>query len=238
MRIDAALSGNLTEFMAAEEKGMAVAVTDGLKAVAIPARDQVRRAIANALGGKNAKSWKVKLFPKSGQSTAAAAFFFDGTNGSWVIRAMTESGAITARDGRWLAIPTQEALSVLPTRLHHNRNNRGRGGSSGGAVEAVEQKFGGLQFVYLRGQRRAFLVAEVRATSRKLKSGGVKRGFGKTKRGKTGRAGANVQTVVMFVLVPQVRRAASQALDLGRIADRYAAEFAEQVVAKWPDQAA
>lgn len=238
MRIQAALEGRLGEFMEAEIDGAATAVTAAARDIEQRMRDEIRRPIAQAFGPKMAKSWKSNLYPRRQKSTRTAIYQYDGSNGDWIIRAVTESGPITARHGRWLALPTEEALSVLDKRFHHSRDNRGRGGSGGAdrtAVAQIEKQFGDLVFVYQRGQRRAYLVAEVRRKSGTTKSGRARKRFGRTTRSKkTGRAGKGVETVVMFVLVPRVRRAGTT-VNLERIAERYAAEFAQQIVDQWPE---
>lgn len=234
-RLEAALQGRLAEYMEAEIDGGAVASTRAAKRIAPRMLAEVRGHIAAAHGPKNAKSWKAQVYPSSGNALDAAVFQYDASAGDWVIRSITESGPIRARNGRWIALPTEAALSVLPKRLHHSRSNRGRGGSADSAVGAIEKRFGALQFVYLPRQRRAYLIAEVRATSRRLKSGATRRGFGKARRTKTGRAAKNVQTVVMFVLVPQVRRASGKAVNLDRLAEKYLAEFAQAIADEWPE---
>jgi len=235
MRVQAAIEGRLGPFMEAEIDGAATAVTRARNKVDLGMRNEVRRGIQSALGPKMAKSWKSNRYPRTGRSTRAAVFQYDASNGDWIIRSVTESGPITAKNGRWLALPTEEALSVLSRRFHHARSARGRSGSIGTAIEKIEQRFGRLQFVYRRGQRRAYLIAEVRATSRRLKSGETRRGFSKSSRSKkTGRVRANTQSVVMFILVLRVRRAGTT-VNLARIAERYAAEFAQLIVDQWPE---
>lgn len=237
MRINAALNGRLEEHIEAEVRGADIGVTRARDAIAMPMRDEIRGHISRALGPKMAKSWKVLNFPRRGNSSAAATFQFDASKDDYAIRAVTESGPIQARNSRWLAIPTESALEVLSPIFHHSRSNRGRGRSRGTAIEAIEKRFGALQFIQLRGQRRAYLVAEVRRTSRKLKSGGTRRSFSKSRRTKTGRVSKGGQTVVMFTLVPQVRRAARGRLDLARVSDRYASRFAQEIVTRWPEAA-
>ena len=236
MRVRAAIEGRLAEHMQAEIEGMEIAVTRSRDRVSRALRDRIRRPIVRGFGEKTAKSWTAKVYPAKGRSSGSAIYQYDASKGDHVIRRVVESGPIRSPDGFWQALPTDAALKVLPKTLHHSR---GRGGHRNrSAVEFIEQRFGVLTYVYLKGPgrgKRAYLVAEARETSRRLKSGGVKRGYGKARRLKSGRYGKNVQSVVMFVLVPETKRPSLARIDLDRLADAAAADWARGIVADWPD---
>jgi len=233
VRLKFALSGRLDEFVKAEIDGAEIAVTASVRALDRAMRDEIRAPIAAALGPKVAKSWKSNVYPRRGRSASAASYQFDDTSQDWAIRAVTESGPIRARDGKWIALPSPAALDAMPVGFHHSRSRKrfGDGGKFSlkyqkTAVDYIEEKYGELEFVKPRGQKIAYLVAEVRQGKRR---------FNKARRLKSGKAGIRTQTVIMFFLVPKVRRAAKSSINLDVIADRYIARLAREILNRWPE---
>jgi len=115
---------------------------------------------------------------------------------------------IRSRRGRFLAIPTQNAP---------------RSGTDGKRISPStfpEHRFGPLRFVP-RSSGPSLLVVDSLRASFGRKTGEL-RGFRRaTDRAR--RSGQGLTTVVMFLLVPQVK--VSKRLDVGRAAERWSAEL-------------
>ena len=110
---------------------------------------------------------------------------------------------IKSKSGFWLAIPTPSAPK------------RGVGGKRINPSNFPEHRFGPLRFVYRCGRPSLLVVDEVRIN----KSGRVGR---RAKGGaftKTGRMKQGMTTVVMFIMVPQVRL--PKRLDVKKAAEKW-----------------
>lgn len=147
--------------------------------------------LANA--SRLANTWRMRLFPDQlGPQTAgqprrravdAAAFLY--SRAPVIQRAFEEGVAIRSREGLFLAIPTEAA----PQRDIGSRGSRRR------LIEAAEARFGALRFVF-RPNGPSLLVADARQSS----AGRFVRASDRVRR-----TGNQLATVVLFVLVPQVR---------------------------------
>ena len=124
------------------------------------------------------------------------------------MRAFDEGAVIRSRRGRFLAIPTE------------NAPRKGTDGKRIRPSTFPEHRFGPLRFVPRSGGPLLLVVDGLRASfSRKS---GELRGF----RGATDRArerGDGLTTVVMFVLVPQVKL--PKRLDVSRAAEHWLAQL-------------
>jgi hypothetical protein len=139
------------------------------------------------------------------------------TKAPQIIRAFDEGALILSRRGRFLAIPTENAprkgtdgKRISPSKrgrfLAIPTENAPRKGTDGKRISPStfpEHRFGPLRFVPRPNGPSLLVVDGLRASfSRKT---GELRGFRRaTERG--GQSGRGLTTVVMFLLVPQVKR--------------------------------
>lgn len=228
MRLQAAVEGRLSEQVDDEIAVAAGAVTRAARRTDGEMKSEIRGRVRRAYGDKIAKTWRGQVFPKRGESIKAAVFQF--SKAPRLMQNLIDAGPIRSPEGNWLAIPTDAARRAIPKRLFHGRDRRGGELS---AVAAVEKRFGRLRMVRPKGRNnRAYLVADaVRETTRKTKSG-VKRGIGKARRLKSGKLSKGATTIVMFTLVPQVRRAGR--LDYAATERKYLGVFLRRIDEEWP----
>jgi hypothetical protein len=104
-----------------------------------------------------------------------------------IMSAFAEGVTIRAKRGKYLAIPTPQA-----PRLTGRRRTTPSNWDTG--------RYGPLRYVPGSGSRPPLLVADEQRVSRR-----TGRAVGIARRTKTGKLGRGAATVVMFVLVPQVR---------------------------------
>lgn len=182
------------------------------------ARAQV---IAAGLGTRVANAWRSAVYPSRGQSLNGAAFIF--TRAPRIVRAFNEGAIIRSSKGRYLAIPTDAVPKNVSYSIGDQRIRRQRATPQG-----VERALGvKLRFVPARGQRPGLLVLDdARLTSR---------GIGR-QASRTAVARGRVATVVMFILVPQVRL--QKRLDVAAIETRVADGFTPRFLSEWDRLAA
>jgi len=168
-------------------------------------RTELRRQVASAgLGQRLANSWRDRHYPNRKLDAASLVY----TKAPQIIRAFDEGAVIRSRRGRFLAIPT---------------GNVPRKGTDGGRIKPStfpEHRFGPLRFVPRQSGPSLLVVDGLRASfSRKT---GELRGFRRaTDRAR--RSGQGLTTVVMFLLVPQVKL--RKRLDVARVAERWSAQL-------------
>jgi hypothetical protein len=162
------------------ETAVTVAIADAGSDIQKAWRGQIRSA---GLGNRLARTVRTESFPKGRVSASAAAIVF--TRADDIIGAHDEGSLITSRDGFWLAIPTEAA----------GRGRRGKKPTPGEWEKRTGQR---LRFVFRAG-RPSLLVAEGRTSRR-----GVARSS-RRPRLKSGRFAKNIETIPIFILVPQVK---------------------------------
>jgi hypothetical protein len=165
----------------------------------------LRRQVGSAgVGQRLVNSWRDKYYPN--QKLDAASLVY--TKAPQIIRAFDEGAMIRSRRGRFLAIPTESAP------------RKGTDGRRISPSTFPEHRFGPLQFVP-RPSGPSLLVADgLRASfSRQI---GELRGF-RPASDRARRTGAGLTTVVMFLLVPQVKL--RKRLDSARAAERWSAQL-------------
>lgn len=154
-----------------------------------------QQVLAAGMGRRLANTWQSKDYPARGVKTLSPAGYVY-SKAPLIVGAYADGATITGKSGNWLAIPT----GAVPF---------GAGGGSKGKKRKspveVEAHFNQeLRVVRPQGSngRYAFLVLDG-LTRAKGRAGGR----GRFKQRTVGRArqGRTAQTVVMFVLVPQVR---------------------------------
>ena len=205
MKLAAILARSLQADLQAELRGIERAVTSGTRDAGRGLRTELRRQVISAgLGQRLAASWRDKHYDNPGLDAASLVY----TKAPQIIRAFDEGAVIRSRRGRFLAIPTQ------------NAPRKGTDGKRIRPSTFPEHRFGPLRFVPRSSGPSLLVVDGVRASvGRKT---GALRGF----RRATDRArhsGAGLTTVVMFVLVPQVKL--RKRLDVARAAEHWSAQL-------------
>lgn len=213
MELAAALEGNLQDIYKAEllagERACMAAMGIAIAYGKQRLRDQTTGA---GLGPRVANAWRSKVYPSSGQSLDAAGLVF--SKASKIIRAFNDGVTIRSSKGKFLAIPTDAAPKSV--------------GGKRATPALVEQALGiKLRFVPRRGGRPALLVAD----NARLTSKGRGRRASPTAIGK-----GRVATVVMFVLLPQVRL--PKRLNVERVGEEAADVLETQIVRQWDTLAA
>jgi hypothetical protein len=204
MKLKIEISPDIAALMAAEVRAGEKAVTTAMREAGTGLKSAWRGQITGAgLGQRLANSIRLASFPKSGESLNAAALVW--SQAPVIISAHDTGPLIRARDGFWLAIPTEAA------------GKSARGGRI--TPGEWEQRTGlTLRFVYRR-RGPSLLVAEGRLNTK---------GRAVASRSKTGRG---VVTAPIFLLVPQVRL--PKRLDLARDAERAVDGVPGLIVRNW-----
>ena len=205
MKLTATIARSLQADMQAELRNIERAVTSGTREAGRGLKTELRRQVASAgLGQRLANSWRDKHYPN--QKLDAASLVY--TKAPQIIRAFDEGPVIRSRRGRFLAIPTE------------NAPRRGTDGKRISPRTFPEHRFGPLRFVP-RPSGPSLLVVDGLRASFNRKSGEL-RGFRRaTDRAR--RSGQGLTTVVMFLLVPQVKL--SKRLDVARAAERWSGQL-------------
>ena len=210
MRLAAALQGRLDEILRDELKRGERAVTNGVRRASEGLKGELRaQTIASGLGPRLARTWRSQAYPRSGQSLGAAAMVFSKAPG--VMRAFTEGAVIRSANGLFLAIPTDAAPK------------RGTGGKRISPSNFPEHRFGRLRFVYRRGAPSLLVVDDLRGRT------GKRGGFARA--GQRAIARGQTTTVVMFILVPQVR--IRKRVDLDGAARRWIEQLPGLILRDW-----
>lgn len=200
MKFAASIAGSLKADLKAEIRQIEKAVTGGIKEAGDGLKGSLRRqVIAAGLGSRLARTWRSRAYPNKEHDAATLVW----SKAPQIIRTFDEGAVIRSKSGLWLAIPSPAAPK------------RGVGGKRINPGNFPEHRFGPLRFVYRRGRPSLLVVDGVRVN----KSGRVGR---RAKGGaftKTGRMKQGITTVVMFIMVPQVRL--KKRLDVMREAKRW-----------------
>jgi hypothetical protein len=181
------------------------AVTGGTRDAGRSLRTELRRQVTSAgLGQRLANSWRDKHYDNRGIDAASLVY----AKAPQIIRAFDEGAVIRSRRGRFLAIPTESAP------------RKGTDGKRISPSTFPEHRFGPLRFVP-RSSGPSLLVVEGLRASFSRKSGEL-RGFRRaTERAR--RSGQGLTTVVMFLLVPQVKL--RKRLNVARAAERWSGQL-------------
>jgi hypothetical protein len=205
MKLVVALARSLQADMHAELRDIERAVAIGTRDAGRGLRTELRRQVASAgLGQRLANSWRDKHYPN--QQLDAASLVY--TKAPQIVRAFDEGAVIRSRRGRFLAIPTE------------NAPRKGTDGKRISPNTFPEHRLGPLRFVP-RSSGRSLLVVDCLRASFSRQTGEL-RGFrGATDRAR--RSGQGLTTVVMFLLVPQVKL--GKQLDVARAAEHWSAQL-------------
>ena len=212
MRLEAALQGDLEKHMEAEMKAAGSAVVAGTRRAADGLKQEMRTQVASAgLGRRLSNSWRGKIYENKKLNAAGRVW----TKAPTIMRAFDEGVIIKSKKGLWLAIPTPAAP------------RRGIGGKRISPSTFPEHRFGRLRFVYRGTGKPSLLVVDG------LRARGGKRG-GFARAGKRAQAtGRGLTTVVMFIMVPQVRL--RKRLDFTGAGRRWQRRLPQLIANAWQD---
>jgi Family of unknown function (DUF6441) len=195
--VEAGLQSELRDI----ERAVATGTRDGGRGLRTELRRQVTSA---ALGQRLANSWRDRHYPNRKLDAASLVY----TKAPQILRTFDEGAVVRSKRGRFLAIPTE------------NAPRRGTDGRRIRPSTFPEHRLGPLRFVP-RASGPSLLVVDGLRASISRKSGQL-RGF----RRATDRArarGEGLTTVVMFLLVPQVKL--PKRLNVARAAERWSAQL-------------
>ena len=202
MKLAATMAGSVLADMESEVRSISKAVTAGVKDAGRGLKGDLRKqVVAAGLGPRLARTWRETTYPRGKSSMRAATLVW--SKAPLIVRTFDEGAVIRSKSGLWLAIPTPAAPK------------RGVGGKRINPSNFPEHRFGPLRFVYRRNGPSLLVVDSVRIN----KSGRVGRRAKGGAYTKTGRMKQGIATVVMFIMVPQVRL--KKRLDVKREAKRW-----------------
>lgn len=217
MRVLAALTGNLDEYMAQEIRDAQIGVTRGISAATDGLKAELRAQVTGAgLGERLARTWQSQVYPKGRESANAGGFVWSAAPD--LIGAFDRGVTIRSADGFFLAIPTALAGPV--------RGAKWRPRMTPGEWE--RRRGMRLRFVYRHG-RPSLLVAD---GVRIGKSGWAKANIS-NRGGAPSTRLAGSATAVIFILLPQVRL--KKRLDVKPTGDKWQARVPNLVLDSWPD---
>jgi hypothetical protein len=205
MKLAATIARSLQADMQGELRDIERAVATGTRDAGRGLKTELRRQVASAgLGQRLANSWRERHYPN--QKLDAASLVY--TKAPQIIRVFDEGAVIRSKRGRFLAIPTE------------NAPRKGTDGRRIGPSTFPEHRFGPLRFVPRSSGPSLLVVDGVRASfSRKT---GELRGFRRVT-DRALRSGQGLTTVVMFLLVPQVKL--RKRLNVARAAERWSGQL-------------
>jgi Family of unknown function (DUF6441) len=205
MKFAATITRSLEASMQAELRDLERAVATGTRDAGRGLKTELRRQVASAgLGQRLANSWRDRHYPNRKLDAASLVY----TKAPQIIRAFDEGALIRSKRGRFLAIPTE------------NAPRKGTDGKRVSPSTFPEHRFGPLRFVP-RSSGPSLLVVDGLQASVSRKTGGL-RGFRRAT-DRVRQSGAGLTTVVMFLLVPQVKL--PKRLDVTRAAERWSAQL-------------
>jgi hypothetical protein len=205
MKLVATITRSLRADLQAELHDIEDAVSSGTRQAGRGLKAELRRQVGSAgLGQRLANSWRDKHYPN--QKLDAASLVY--TKAPQIIRAFDEGAVIRSKRERFLAIPTE------------NAPRKGTDGRRISPSTFPDHRFGPLRFVP-RPSGPSLLVVDGLRASFSRKSGELRSFRRATDRAR--RSGQGLTTVVMFLLVPQVKL--SKRLDVAREAEHWSAQL-------------
>ena len=205
MKFATTITRSLQADLQAELRDIEHAVANGTRDAGRGLKAELRRQVGSAgLGQRLANSWRDIHYDNPGLDAASLVY----TKAPQIIRAFDEGALIRSKRGRFLAIPTA------------NAPRKGTDGRRISPSTFPEHRFGPLRFVPRRSGPSLLVVADLHASvSRKT---GELRGFRRAS-DRARRSGRGLATVVMFLLVPQVKL--RKRLDVARAAERWSGQL-------------
>lgn len=212
---------NIREALSGTEVQIAQSVTAGMRQVTDGLKTDLRGEIVKAgLGKRLANTWRGQTFPKAGASVEAAAYV--STNAPKLIDAFDRGVTITAKNGKFLAIPTPDAgVRMVSKRRTAGSTDNGLTPSAweretGVKLRFVPTKTGGVLVAdgYYRRQASRF---QGRKSFRAIKEAGPDKGR---------------SFVIIFVLIRQAKL--RKRLDIEATAKAWAERVPAAIAANWP----
>jgi hypothetical protein len=206
--------GDPVALMEADIDAAERAVTTGIREAGVELQRAWRGQITGAgLGERLARTIRLNVYPRAGQSIGAAALVF--SRASELVDVFDQGVTIRSKHGFYLAIPTAAAGA------------KGAGGkriTPGGWERRTGMR---LRFVYRRYRPSLLVADDARLTIR---------GRAAVKGGRRRRDGmlTGAQTIPIFILVPQVKL--RKRLDLDRAANAAQARLPMLILARWQEQ--
>ena len=201
MKLAATIVGSLKKDMQAELRRIERAVPDGVKAAGDGLKGSLRKqVIAAGLGTRLSRTWRGRTYANKGHDAASLVW----SKAPQIVRAFDEGAVIKGKGGRWLAIPTPAAPK------------RGVGGKRITPATFPTGRHGPLRMVRRSGRSALLVVDDVRVSAKTGRVGRQAKGGGRTK---SGSFKQGIATVVMFVLVRQVKL--RRRLNVARAAERW-----------------
>ena len=112
MRLEASLSGKLTEYLEKELKNAEIAVTRGVSLATNQLKESMRTQVKSAgLGSRLAFTWRGDIYPKSKSSLNAAGHIY--SKAEKIMQSFEFGLVIRGNDGFWLAIPYADVKLLL-----------------------------------------------------------------------------------------------------------------------------
>jgi len=202
VKLAASIAGSLKADLQKEMRQIEKAVAEGVAEAGDGLKGSLRRqVITSGLGPRMARTWRRRAYPNKGHDAASLVW----SKTPDIVRSFDQGTVIRSKTGFWLAIPTAAAPK------------RGVGGKRITPANFPEHRFGPLRFVFRRGAPSLLVVDGVRISAKTGRVGRQAKGGAFTK---TGRIKSGITTVVMFLLVPQVRM--PKRLDVRRAAETWA----------------
>jgi hypothetical protein len=210
LKLAATVARSLQADMRAELRNLERAVGAGTREAGQGLKGELRLQVTGAgLGSRLANAWRDRHYPN--QKVDAASLVW--TKAPQIIRAFAEGVTIRSRRGRWLAIPTG------------NAPRRGTDGKRISPSTFPEHRLGRLRLVARPDKAPLLVVDGLRQST------GRRGGFRRASQ-RALRSGQGLVTVVMFVLVPQVRL--RKRLDVQGAARRWHSQLPRLVLEAWP----
>jgi hypothetical protein len=205
MNLVATIARSLQADMQAELRDIERAVASGTRDAGRGLKAELRRQVSSAgLGQRLANSWRDRHYPNQRLDAASLVY----TKAPQIIRAFDDGAVTRSKRGRFLAIPTENAP---------RKGTDGRRISPG---SFPEHRFGPLRFVP-RSSGPSLLVVDGLRASYSRQTGEL-RGFRRAT-DLARRSGQGLTTVVMFLLVPQVKL--SKRLDVAAAAEHWSSQL-------------
>lgn len=206
--IRVSIDGSLRAQIAAQANRLAQRVTEAVADTGLGLREDLRKQVTAAgLGDRLAKTWQFKVYPRSRVSLGAASLVY--SKAPKIVRAFDEATVIRARNTAFLAIPTDAAPKT------------GIGGKRISPSNWPSHVYGRLRMVYRRGAPSLLVVDAQRERT------GKQRGKFRLASARAIAAQRGLSTVVMFILVPQVK--APKLLDLAGAVRRAEQDFVRRL---------
>lgn len=209
----------LREGLTSAEEDIAASVTSAMREASALMKDDARdQVVVAGLGPRLGRTWRNRTYPTGGQTSADAAGWV-WTKAPMLIDAFDRGVTIRSQNGFWLAIPTEAAGGGLK-----RTGGRERRITPGG----FERRTGiRLRFIYRRGKPSLLVADNARLNAR----GFAQANTGRRRGGGTYTRLQGRTTVVVFILVPQVKL--RKRLDLAALEARAALRWPGLLAKHW-----